>query len=111
MCRQQLNRFIERKERKIEDFCTTSLDYRIDKNNNVILSECSLCFVLNPTAYIFICGCKHVGLLCEHCLDWLEEGLFFAIVSKKRDFNSCHCLKNESFHCYDRKGYICSIPN
>lgn len=97
MCRLQLNHFIERRERKVEDFCATSLDYTIDQNNNVILKECSLCFVQNTKAYIFICGCKYVGLLCEHCLNWLEEELFYCNCFEKKRFQLMPLLKERIF--------------
>lgn len=86
MCRSQSNNLIERKEGKIEDFCATSLDFTIDQNNNVILPECPLCFEPNTKAYIFVCGCKYVGLLCEDCLDILREDLFFCICFEKKNF-------------------------
>lgn len=68
MCRQQYNQVFERKKKKIEDYVTDSLVYTIDQNHNVILSSCSLCDVYKPKAFIFVCGCRYIGLLCEHCL-------------------------------------------
>lgn len=97
MCRFQLNQFIERKEKKIKDFTATNLDFSIDQNNNVILSECSLCYVYKPKAYIFICGCKYVGLLCEHCLNWLEVDLFFCNCFEKNNFQLMPLKKDRVF--------------
>lgn len=73
MCRSQTNQFLEQEAEKLEDYMETHLDYTIDKHDNVILFECPLCSSYKPVAYIFVCGCSHVGLMCCNCLNWLDH--------------------------------------
>lgn len=86
MCRQRNSQFLEKKGSKIEDHMVTSLDFTVDEYDDVILSECPLCYCLKARAYIFVCGCNYVGLLCINCLDWLEDELFFCICYERTNY-------------------------
>lgn len=86
MCRYHLNQPLIQQGKKKNPSIVNYLNFTIDRNDNVILHECSLCFAYKPKAYIFICGCEFVGLLCEHCLNWLEEEIFY-----------CNCFIEKNF--------------
>ena len=77
MCHPQLNEFLADKKNVVEDFCVTNLNYTINQFDDVILFECPLCCCYKTQAYIFICGCRYVGLMCINCLNWLDEHIIF----------------------------------
>lgn len=108
MCRQQLNQFLEYyHEKQLKNFMATSLDYTIDRSDNVILRACPLCFAYKPKAYIFVCGCDFVGLLCEHCLNWLEEEIFICVCFQQKNFQLMPLSKERIFPLLHERNYIC----